>query len=469
MGVEGSNPFCSTIRLLTDIPIPVQLLLAFALGAGLAWLGAIAVQGRRRIGASEKLSAAEAKAVLEREMRVTLEAELDEAAESIRGLDRELAVARERYESSTRALEEQRAFVENAGKRLEDSFGSLAAAALKGNNEQFLSLAEQSMAKAREQSTADLDQRRQAIEALMSPFRDRLDKLDTKTSEIETARVRAYSKIDEQVRLLAQATTALDEKATSLATALRGSEVRGRWGELALRNIAELAGMTPHCDFEEQMVIGDGGRPDMIVNLPGNRKIVVDAKVPHTAYLESTQATSPEKRDAALTRHVRDLRGHVRALAARDYAGALDADIDLVVMFLPGDSFLAAAFNQDADLQVEALRSKVLIATPTTLIALLRTVAIYWQQHAIADNAREIAATARELYERASKFSEDLATVGRGLGSAIDAYNRAVGSFNHRLMPMGRKLDELKATEQSRRRLEPAKALDERPREPVSS
>ena len=454
---------------MTDLPILIELLIAFGLGAGLAWLAAGALQSRRRGALAERLSAAEAKAALEREMRQTLEGELEETQESLRGLDRELAVTRERLESSARSIEEQRGFVEAARKQLEDSFAALAASALKGNTEQFLSLAEQSMSKAREQAGADLEQRRQAIEALLTPFQERLDKLDHKTSEIEKARVDAYSRIDRQVQLLAQATTALDEKATSLATALKGSEVRGRWGELALRNIAELAGMTAHCDFEEQVVLDEGGRPDMIVNLPGRRKIVVDAKVPHTAYLESTEAVSPEKRDRALDKHVRDLRGHVRQLAARDYAGALGAEIDLVVMFLPGDSFLAAAFGRDPELQVAALRSKVLIATPTTLIALLRTVAIYWQQHAIADNARDIAAAARELYDRAAKFGEDLAATGRGLRTALDAYNRAVGSFNRRLMPMGRRLEELKASEQSRRRLEDAQPIEERPREPVGS
>ncbi len=469
MGVEGSSPFCSTNPLLTEIPIPVQLFLAFALGAIVAWVAASSLQHRRRLGAAARLSAAEAKAALEREMRETLEQELEEAHGSVRELDRQLGVAQERVESSTRALEEQRGFVESAQRRLEDSFGALAAAALKGNTEQFLSLAEQSMTAARERATADLDQRRQAIEALLAPFRERLDSLDTKTAEIEKARIDAYSRIDQQVRLLAQATAALEEKATSLDTALRGSDVRGRWGEIALKNIAELAGMAAHCDFEEQVVLPDGSRPDMVVSLPGSRKIVVDAKAPLTAFLEASEAGTAAQRDEALARHVRDLRGHVRALAARDYAAAADTPIDLVVMFLPGDAFLAAAFAKEPDFQVQALRSKVLIATPTTLVALLRTVAIYWQQNALAENAQAIATAARDLYERAAKFGGDLSALGRGLRNALDAYNRAVGSFNHRLMPMGRRLEELKVSEQSRRELQAPELIEERPREPVGS
>ncbi len=454
---------------MTDIPILVQLFLAFALGAGLAWLVASAHQQRRRLDDAERLSAAEAKAKLEREMRETLEQELEEAHGSVRELDHQLGIAQERFEGSARALEQQREFVDSARKQLEDSFGALAAAALKGNTEQFLALAEQSMSAARERASADLDQRRQAIEALLAPFRERLDSLDSKTVEIEKARIDAYSRIDQQVQLLAQATAALEEKATSLDTALRGSDVRGRWGEIALRNIAELAGMSAHCDFEEQVVLPDGSRPDMVVRLPGKRKIVVDAKAPLTAFLEATEASTAAQREDALARHVRDLRAHVRTLAGRDYAAAAGASIDLVVMFLPGDSFLGAAFAKEPDFQVQALRSKVLIATPTTLVALLRTVAIYWQQNALAENAQSIATAARDLYERAAKFGADFSALGRGLRNALDAYNRAVGSFNHRLMPMGRRLEELKVAEQSRRELEAPEIIEERPREPVGS
>ncbi len=454
---------------MTDIPIYVQLVLAFAFGAVVAWLGATASAHRRRLQIAERLSAEEAKAALEREMRETLERELDEAQGAVRDLDRRLGVAQERFEGSARALTEQRDFFDATREQLENSFASLASAALKGNTEQFLSLAEQSMATARERAAADLDQRRQAIEALLAPFRERLESLDVKTAEIERARIDAYSRIDQQMQALAQATSALEEKATSLDTALRGSETRGRWGEIALQNIAELAGMSAHCDFDAQLVLPDGSRPDMVVRLPGGRRIVVDAKAPLTAYLEAAEAGTAARRDKALGRHVRDLRGHVRTLAARDYAAAAGASIDLVVMFLPGDSFLAAAFAREPDFQVQALRSKVLIATPTTLVALLRTVAIYWQQNSLAENAQSIASAARDLYERAAKFGGDLTALGRGLKSALDAYNRAVGSFNRRLMPMGRRLEELKVSEQSRRELSTPEVIEERPREPVGS
>ena len=223
--------------------------------------------------------------------------------------------------------------------------------------------------------------------------------------------------------------------------------------------------MTEHCDFDVQTTLTDGSRPDMTVYLPGGRQIAVDAKAPLTAYLEATDAATEAAKQDALGRHVRDLRSHIRQLASREYASALEGDIDLVVMFLPGDPFLGAAFSTDPELQVEALRSKVLIATPTTLVALLRTVAIYWQQQALAENAETIAVSARELYERAAKFGDELSGVGKGLKAALEAYNRAVGSFDRRLLPMGRKLEEMKIAEQSRRRLESPEEIEESPRD----
>ena len=236
-------------------------------------------------------------------------------------------------------------------------------------------------------------------------------------------------------------------------TALRGTQQRGRWGEIALRNIAELAGMSEHCDFDEQATVGDGKRPDMVVKLPEGRLIAIDAKVPLAGYLKAVEAADDAAREAGLKEHVQAVRVHIKALAARDYAADLEGDIDLVVLFLPGDAFLAAAFGEDPDLQVEALRSRVLVATPTTLVALLRTVAIYHQQQVLAENAQQIADTARELYDRAAKIGEDLGRAGRGLKTAVDAFNAAVGSYERRFLPMGQKLADLKVTEQSRREL----------------
>jgi len=453
--------------ILQEIWLPA--LISFLLGVLFAWLAASLISSRRsaarRLRDAERVSAAEALAESEESRRRELEQELEETQEAQRELDRRLAVADERVGKARETIEEQRQFLESSRKELEATFQALAGRALKGQSEQFLTLAEQRLAASRTQAAADLEERKQAIANLLEPLHKTLQQLDSKTGDMEKARVDAYSRIDEQIRQLSQATVKLQDETTSLSSALRGgSQVRGRWGEIALRNVVELAGMTEHCDFEEQTQVSDGKRPDMTVRLPEGRAIAVDAKVPLTAYLEAVEAGEESAREAALDRHSRTVRSRVKELAARDYADSIEGDIDLVVMFLPGDPFLATAFARDPDLQVDALRSKVLIATPTTLLALLRTVAIYWQQRALAENAEAIADAARELYDRAAKFGEELAGVGKGLKSALDAYNRAAGSFDRRLMPMSRRLEEMQVSEQARRKLTAPDPLDQEPR-----
>jgi DNA recombination protein RmuC len=382
-------------------------------------------------------------------------------------LDRDLALSRERLAQAQAVIEEQKGFLAASRKEMEDAFHSLAASALRGNTEQFLQLAQQKWEATRDQSTQDLDARKQAIESLLAPLKESLGRLDARTGDLEKARESAYRLLEDHLEHLHETTRRLEEKTTKLATALRsGSRVSGRWGEIALRNVAELAGMSEHCDFAEQETVADGRRPDMMVRLPGNRFIAVDSKTPLTAYLESLEAKSEPERLAALDRHVAAVRNHVRSLAGREYAETIDGGVDLVVLFLPGDPFLAAAFVREPELQVEALRSKVLLATPTTLVALLRTVAIYWQQQSLAENAERIAATARELYERAAIFGEHLGGLGANLRRAVESYNNAVASFESRLLPSGRKLEEFRLADHSKRRLDPPELIDETPREP---
>jgi DNA recombination protein RmuC len=423
-------------------------------GAVVGWLIA-AARGRAQIERArsesrEQVSAESLRAEIELTRRREAERERDEVRSARDDLDRRLSAAGVEIRKTRELVDEQKMFIAQSRKDFEDSFKALAGDALRGSTVQFLELAEQRWKTTREEAAADLDKRRQNIETLLEPLKLTLKNLDEKTGRIEEKREGA--------------TADLQNKTTSLDTALRGTQVRGRWGEIALRNIAEFAGMSEHCDFVEQETTDDGKRPDMIVRIPEGRFIAVDSKVPLSGYLRAAEATDDATRKAGLREHVQAVRHHIRTLAARDYAAGIEGDVDLVVLFLPGDSFLAAAFSEEPELQVEALRSRVLLATPTTLVALLRTVAIYYQQRSLADNAREIADTARELYDRAAKFGDDLARAGRGLKTAVDAYNAAVGSFERRFLPMGQKLENLKVTEQSRRELGAPPALTEGPR-----
>jgi DNA recombination protein RmuC len=444
---------------LTELFLPI--LVALGIGLLMGWL-----LGRLR--GAQRIAAAEATAGGVEARRRELEAQLDEAQQRAHDVSHELAVANERLSATSAALEEQKAFLADSRRQLEDSFSALAASALKGSTEQFLALAEQRLKSSQAEATADLEERKVAIEAMLKPLSTALDKLDRANTEMEKTRAGAYSQIDEQIRALTDATASLSEKTTVLSTTLRGSSGKGRWGEVALRNIVELAGLTEHVDFEEQKTTDDGGRPDLTVRLPGDsdRLIAIDAKAPIGAYMEAAEATDEAKRGKALNRHVSHLRGHIKTLAGRDYAKALGAEVDLVVMFLPSDALLAEAYSRAPDLQTEALRQRILVATPTTLVALLRTVAIYWKQQALADHAAEIASVADTLYERAAKFGEEFAGVGRSLRAAIDSYNRAVGSFDRRLMPMAKRLEEMKVGETSRRKLDSPKGVDESVRLP---
>ena len=447
------------------IPLIGAFLVGLALGAAFVVLFRSRSAEAAIFDASSRASAAEAALEIEQRNLAELEEELDQTEQSLSEMHRQIAVAAEREKRSQELINELKEFSESSRKTLEDNFKALAADALAGSSKQFLNLAEQRLATTEERAKAELEERKSAIESLLKPLGEGLQSLDQKTQEIEKARVDAYSRIDQQVQMLAEATSGLQEKATSLVSALKGSQVRGRWGEMALRRVAELAGMTEHCDFEEQTTNGEGKRPDMTVRLPGDRFIAIDAKAPLNAYLEASEATDENIRAKALDRHVKALKSHIKTLADRNYAETLDSELDLVVMFLPGDPFLAAAFARDPNLQVEALRSKVLVATPTTLLALLRTVAIYWQQRSMAQNAQAIADTARELYERAAKFGEDLSRVGGGLRAALKAYNAAVGSFDRRLIPMSRRLEEMRVSEQTKREVSAPNPILDEPRQ----
>jgi len=281
----------------------------------------------------------------------------------------------------------------------------------------------------------------------MKPLEEKLGALQKETQAMEAKRSEAYGSLRSELESLQSATVALQQQSTALTTALRGSsQTRGQLGELALHNIVRFAGMTEHCDFFEQKMISGGGRPDMVVKLPGGGLIPIDSKFPGSAFMEAMQQNDPKLRDAKLLQHASDLSKHVKELKRRDYAAALEGEVDFTVLFLPGDHLLAAAQEKNGEIIGEALTDRILIATPVTLVALLRTVGLYWKQHDLAENAREIQKQAETLHKRVGDFFSHLAGVGRYLGQALNSYNQAVGSYERRVLPAGRQLEQMNAT-----------------------
>jgi DNA recombination protein RmuC len=341
-------------------------------------------------------------------------------------------------------LEARRAVLEEAQTKLKESFTALSAQALSQNADEFLKLAGQTFGKLHQQSADDLDKRQQAIDALVKPLRESLQKVDGTIVEIEKSRANAYGQLSKQLESLGTAQVMLQAEASKLSTALRSTTTAGTWGELQLRRVVEMSGMSSYCDFAEQETSG-ALRADLVVRLPGGQQIVVDAKAPNDAYREAANATDDTIRTAKLAEHAAKVRGHIDALGAKSYWEQFQPSPEFVVLFLPGDQFLSGALQADATLIDRAITKKVLLATPATLIALLKAAAYGWRQEDISKNAQEIADLGRALYDRITTFADNLDDVGRGLESASKAYNKAVGSFEQTLVPGARKFSELGA------------------------
>jgi DNA recombination protein RmuC len=363
----------------------------------------------------------------------------------------ELRVAAETKLREAQAnLEEQKKLLEDAKKNLVEAFQALSAEALKSNNQAFIALARSQFETLQAQARGDLDTRQKAIDGLVGPLKESLGRYEHQILEMEKARQKAYGTLDEQLRTLAQANQRLEEETKNLRSALSAPlKARGRWGELTLRRVVELAGMAEHCDFTEQETITtEAGRqrPDMIVNLPGNRRIAVDAKVPLQAFLDAVdQEKSEKERTEALAKHGELVRGHMKQLAERKYWEEVGPELELVVLFLPGESFFSAALERDPQLIDDGMQKKVVLATPTTLIALLRSAAYLWQQEKITQNAREISELGKQLYDRIGTFLVHFQDVGNSLTGAVKSYNSAAGSIESRLLVSARKFKELGA------------------------
>ena len=357
-------------------------------------------------------------------------------------------------EERARAAAERAALIERAAAdraalldgTLAERFQDLSAQALERSTRMFVEMAEGRLSAANAKAAGDLDSRRAAVEQLVQPLRDTLARVESQLRETEAARQSSHAALAEQVAFARQSSDQLRAQTQALVTALRRPEARGRWGEMQLRRVVELAGMSSKCDFDEQVSVAtvDGAqRPDMVIRLAGGKNIVVDSKVSLAAYLEAAEASEESVRAARLDAHARHLREHVDRLAAKAYWAALGSSPEFVVLFIPGEAFLAPALEHDPGLLEHAMAHRVHIATPTTLVTMLRTAQYAWQQAALSDNARAVFDLGRELYDRISGLGKHVDGLGKALTNAVSSYNRTVGSLETRVLVSARKLNEL--------------------------
>ena len=437
----------------TIITTVIALICAIA-GFGLAhlWNRSRPTQDEKRVAELEaQLSATRDQATrhgmqaaeLERET-VTLRSQLLETAQRAATFEERAKQERQQSEEKVRLFAE-------AQRTLENSFKSLSADALKSNNQSFLDLAKASLGEFQQGAKGDLEKRQIAIDALVAPVKASLDKVDEKIAALEKAREHAYGEIRQQFTQMADVQTQLRDETTNLVKALRQPHVRGRWGEIQLRRVVEMAGMMKHCDFvEQQSAESDDGRlrPDLVVQLPGGRQIVVDSKAPISAYMDAHEAASEELRKAKILLHAQLMRRHLEALAKKTYWDQFQPTPEFVVMFIPGEAFFSAALEADPELLDSGFGQNVIIASPASLMALLKAASYGWRQESIAENAREISQLGQELHGRLAVMADHISRLGKSLGSAQDSYNAAIASFESRVLVSARKFKELGATSQ---------------------
>jgi DNA recombination protein RmuC len=413
-----------------NMPVGIQLLLALLIGGGLGFLvGWLSARARGGSGPDARLENELQRQVAQRETELT----------QLRGQLTDAGNARAAAEASRVAAEnlvkEQRALQDKALADLREAFKALSAEALKQSAPEFLRLANETFGKFQKGAEGD-------IKGLVEPLKQQLETYQKRLHDAETTQADTLGKVKEQLEKLAQSNQTLAAETEQFRMVLKSNQARGRWGEETLRRVVEAAGMSAHCDFTEQTQAGEN-RPDLIVRLPGDRMIIVDAKVPDFDFLSALESADETKRTEALAMHATKLKATIKALADRDYPSQFPNALDYVVLFVPAESLFSAALEGDHDLIVWAAGKRILLATPASLIALLRSVSVSWQQHAQTENARAIADAAQELFSRVATFTEHFGKIGDGLEAANRAFNQAVGSYESRIRPAGEKIQKL--------------------------
>jgi len=405
------------------------------------------------IGAAISLLFCRSKAVLLEQQKSALEQELaasrgtvERQAAEIRALTEARSALQATLEAERRSTEEKLCLLQDAAEQLKSQFKALASSALESNNANFLQLAKSVLQNYQTQASGDLAQKELAVKNLVEPIAHSLAGMNQQIQALEQKRREDYGSLGEQVKSLVETQRALQAETGNLVKALREPQARGRWGELQLRRVLELSGMLKYCDFTEQLSFNDDERrfrPDVIVDLPGGKQVVVDAKVPLTAYLLALEAGDEGTRNARLCDHARQVRNHIDSLAGKTYWAHLPCTPEFVVLFLPGEVFFRAALDADPELIDYGVNQKVILTSPTTLIALLKAVAYGWNQKNLAESAKQISEAGKTLYERLCKMTDHFEALGRKLGGAVESYNDMVASVERRVLPIARKFPEL--------------------------
>jgi DNA recombination protein RmuC len=424
----------------------VYIIAGLLIGGIISWFFATYMMQKKLIDLDGRLRSSEA---IQHEKEQQLAQKIEEAEKLRKELDEERQTKIEsltRLDDARKSFEEQKQLIEKMKEEMTDTFNALAGAALKSSSEDFLRLASQQLENIIATTKGKLGEHQAAMDGMIKPLQEALKRYEDQFSKMEQERQKAYGSLEEQLRSLSAINENLKKETGNLVTALRKPQVRGRWGEMQLKRVAELSGMSSHCDFTEQPSVDtERGRmrPDMIVHLPMEREIIVDSKVPLEAYLDGLSAQTEEERRTTMERHAQQVRSHMISLSSKEYWNQFEKSPEFVVMFIPGESFLSAALDIDTRLIEDGIQRRVIVATPTTFIALLRAIAFGWQQERITKSAQEISRLGKELYERMSTIVKHLDEVGSAVRKINEAYNKTVGSLESRILPSLRRFKEL--------------------------